>query len=364
MLKFLNPWYYNITITSDVDVRRTVSGLRDSLIEQRQPMPYRSAAAEAEAARATSDITNPERDIPAPAPNGDPLVDMRPHPEPEPSTVVGLSERFPMSGSSTTPPLQAVADSLGLPRLVLPRGSEPFNNYLQNQEIVYCSFPTVFPLGSGCGMANGPLTTRMARYLLKFFTRVAARNQRLLHTLHNIKMRADAGRVVAACVRTDAAPLQRFLNIVQAPDFEARLAYALYHPDSAEAHALLRELTPAIVLPASRIPFSPYERGTAALVELVAFIRYYGLANVFLTIGLDETRMCLVARIAQAPPRPGAGASSCGTDFWGGSQTLPEYAECLPGDWPLWLRVLKYGGKMSEILSPQIRRLWRLQHSA
>jgi len=83
-----------------------------------------------------------------------------------------------------------------------------------------------------------------------------------------------------------------------APNFPERLQNSRENPASDDAKALLKELTPVIMITGGRIPFSPLERGTRASVELWSMIRMMGFPNEYWTVGLDETRSAIVARHA------------------------------------------------------------------
>ena len=61
---------------------------------------------------------------------------------------------------------------------------------------------------------------------------------------------------------------------------------------------MIKELAPVILITGAKIPYSPLERGTRASAELISMIRYFGLTNCFLTVGPDEKRTAIIARVA------------------------------------------------------------------
>ena len=238
-------------------------------------------------------------------------------------TVVDTGEQIPE------------ATATAIPSIPLHRQAEPLSDYEQQNSILYGAFPTVFPLGQGCGQPTGPLNVKARKFLLSHFTRRPAKNQLLLLQLHNVKQRADTGRVMAASVRTDQRPLRRFFEIVNAPDYSTRLRVAMNSPNGVESKRLVRELAPYIMMTASRIPFSPLERGTRAASELLAFVRFYGVPNAFLTIGFDERRMAIIARIAS---RQADNVTESARDFWRCPPDCPTLAS-EANAWPVGMVV-------------------------
>jgi hypothetical protein len=116
--------------------------------------------------------------------------------------------------------------------------------------------------------------------------------------MHNQKMLADSASQAAATVRSDSSLLRSFISRVNAPEYPAAIAHAVAHPESSEAKQLARQFAPLIMLSGSRVPFSPLERGTKAATELIALTRFFGYGNAFWTVGPDEKRNVIVARMS------------------------------------------------------------------
>lgn len=186
--------------------------------------------------------------------------------------------------------------------LVLRRESnEPLNEYLQQHQILYGAFPTVMPLGQGCGtVANhvAPLHVEARIFLMCNFMRRAARRQKLLMYLHNVKMRSDNARVMKAFVCTDSVHMAAFQELSTSEDFTQRLEVAVGNPGSDDAQLLLRQLSPSVMISGSRVPFSPLDRGTRAASELFASMRFFGAACEYWTLAFDETRNAIIARVS------------------------------------------------------------------
>ena len=69
---------------------------------------------------------------------------------------------------------------------------------------------------------------------------------------------------------------------INSEDFGARLQRAVEDPDSKDAKALLKILTPVIRTSAAKMPFSPSERRGAATM-LCAMAQFFGLPSIFFT---------------------------------------------------------------------------------
>jgi len=89
---------------------------------------------------------------------------------------------------------------------------------------------------------------------------------------------------MAAKVRSDAKPLEKFFATVMNPNFPSRLAEALANPEGPEAKALMAELGNVVTVTAAKIPFHPMQRATQAATELLAMVRHLGLPSGFVTL--------------------------------------------------------------------------------
>jgi hypothetical protein len=152
----------------------------------------------------------------------------------------------------------------------------------------------------------------------------------------------DNARVQKAMVRTDSKHSNTVLAIVNAPDFQQRIDTAFAEPEGQVSRNLLKEVLPTIMIAGGKIPYSPLERGTRAPVELFGLVRFMSFPNVLLTMGPDETRTAIVARISicNHPNQDirNAAFANCRTteDFWnllagnGNPTDFGEYANILP----------------------------------
>ena len=340
-LHFNSPIFHNIIVNENIngDFDCELQQFRNRIFANVSLMPYPSRQTEIDREQATSDITNAQLRNNVVA-TGDQIMEgLQSHLELNPAATL-LSQRFiaqnieqtnvrilssirqataPINNSSNQPDDEAgppVLPPSPPPSIALHRDDQPMNDYSEQSNILYGAFPTVFPLGMGVGVSRGPLDLKARTFLLRHFSRRPAKNQLLLIQLHNTKQRADAGRVMAASVRTDQIPLNQFFDLVNNPNYANRLTNAINTPNSDDARILVREMSPLIMTTASRIPFSPMERGTRAASELLAMVRCFGLPNAFLTLGFDEKRTAIIARIAFAHGDHNVDTESA-REFWG-----------------------------------------------
>jgi len=369
-LHFLSPIFRNITVNENIngEFDGDLHQFRNRIFRNASLMPYPSRQTEIDRDVATSDIINPQLRNNAVV-SGDQIMEgLQSHIELNFEATL-LSQRFvpqtPQEANIRV--LSSIQQATGTvnnssnqldnedqppvptppppPTIPLHRDEQPMNDYMEQSNILYGAFPTVFPLGMGVGISPGPLDLKTRRFLLQHFSRRPAKNQLLLIHLHNVKQRADTGRVMAASVRTDQSRLNRFFEIVNNSDYAERLAFAIQNPTSDAAKALIRQLAPLIMMTASKIPFSPLERGTRAASELLSMVRFYGLPNCFLTIGFDEKRLAIIARIAFSQGDRNVPTTSA-REFWGCPtaydtfdqevNTLPELRERASTEIEIW----------------------------
>jgi len=85
---------------------------------------------------------------------------------------------------------------------------------------------------------------------------------------------------------------------------------------------MVKILIPIMMTTGAKIPYSPLERGTRAAAEIFAMTRFHDLPNILYTIGFDETKNAITARIslvgiAQNGYRQASMTkSTCAADFW------------------------------------------------
>ena len=230
--------------------------------------------------------------------------------------------------------------TINVPSINLKRTStNPTNIYSDFSVLLYGAFPTVFPLGCGCGTSPGPLNVNARKHLMRHYSRRPARRQKLILFLHNCKYRSENARVSRASVKTNSLPFQKFYEKVMSVGFDRDLESAISNPESKLAKDLVKELSPLILMTGAKIKFSPLERGTRAPVEMIALCRYFGLPNEYWTIGFDELRHTLVARVAcfKSPGKKGEMSemkTKSAYGFWNQSAELDlgfdEFASSIP----------------------------------
>ena len=176
--------------------------------------------------------------------------------------------------------------------------SELYCDYTDRRFIMSGAFAPIFNRGQGFGPGHGPLTKDESHFVMNHFSQRAARNDRFLVYQCDLKRRADTAIVCTTRIRTDAKPVRNFFSLVMSENFIPRLHAAMEDDQSADAHKLMAEMAPLLLITGSRISYSPLERKTRAFTELIAILRFHGFFNTYITFGPDETRTFLVARIA------------------------------------------------------------------
>jgi len=257
-LHFVNPVYYGDIVIKSNDVSPTndeLSSFVNNLINTRVELPL-DEEDEIVSARMTSDLTRPEdgetddrhciidetEDI---------LENLEPCPDLNIQQSTLLNERFGVKNHKEvmTDVLEAFRKTVYTDQtrkgtgvqcekepvpLYINRSENPLNDYMDRNKIIYGGFPTVFPLGTGLGPGKGPVDLKTRKFLLRHFSRRIGQNHRLLMYLFNVKYRSDAGRVMAAQVRTNPSRLQAFYDFVNDPKNEKGLAFACDNPESEE----------------------------------------------------------------------------------------------------------------------------------
>ena len=177
------------------------------------------------------------------------------------------------------------------------REDEPLNSYLEQNAILSGGFPFVFVLGVP-NKVTGPLDLCTRRWLMFNQNRTPSRNAQLCFHLHDTEQRASNGREVKLLIQRDEKKWAEFYDLAMCDEFAANLKLALVNPDGEDAKSLVKKINDLIIVPAGKCKFTGYDRATTAKAQLFALVRFCGLPNMFLTVGPDETRSVLVARLA------------------------------------------------------------------
>jgi hypothetical protein len=173
---------------------------------------------------------------------------------------------------------------------------EPFNEFLQNDILLYKAFPHLFPLGKGL-RTHGSLAPKDVRHLLMQFHGKFAACFRLIFLLFDQLQRHSAARVIAAKVKTDPESLTKFQEMVTDRTFLKRLQSAKENPNSDEAKLLARSINKHVTMANSNVPYTAAQR-KSSVSHLYNMARFYGTPSIFFTFAPDDINGCLNLRMA------------------------------------------------------------------
>ena len=166
------------------------------------------------------------------------------------------------------------------------RENDPFNEFTANDRLLYSSCPFLFIFGRGLA-SSGSLSEKVTRHLMLQFRGQFSGCHRLIFLLFDQLQRHAATRVVASRVKVNPTTFEKFMDLINEPDFEQQLRDAAKNPTAPSATALLKKMGPNIQSCTSRIPFSSTQRG-ASMRNLIAMRYFFGMPSFFFTFAPDD----------------------------------------------------------------------------
>lgn len=176
------------------------------------------------------------------------------------------------------------------------REKTPFNEFINNDVLLYSSFPFLFLFGKGIYRC-GTVDLKAARHMLLQFSSSFASCHRLIFLLFDQLQRHAATRVVASRVKCNPKSFDSFVEMVNEPTFKKKLNEASKNPASKESIELLKKISPHIVSCTSRIPFTSAQR-SAEIMNLVAMRYFFGIPCLFITYAPDDINGLLNIRLS------------------------------------------------------------------
>ena len=176
------------------------------------------------------------------------------------------------------------------------REKNPFNEFINNNLLLYSSFPFLFLFGKGLKQC-GSVDKKAARHMLLQFNASFSNCHRFIFLLFDQLQRHAASRVIASRVKCNAKSFELFVKLVNEPNFTKQLQEACKNPSSKESIDLLKKLSPHIVSCTSRIPFTSAQR-SAEIMNLVAMRYFYGMPCIFITYAPDDIHGVLNIRLS------------------------------------------------------------------
>lgn len=191
---------------------------------------------------------------------------------------------------------EADGSSLDQKTIKIGRENTPFNEFIENDRLLYSSFPFLILFGRGI-LSKGSLSEEATRHMLLQFGGQFSLCHRLIFLLfHQLQCHA-ATRVVNSRVKCNPESFNDFVNWINEPDFVEKLKAAAKDPLAPSSIALLKKMEPFIQSCASRIPFSSTQRG-ASIKNLLALQNYHGPPSFFFTFSPDDIHGLLNIRLS------------------------------------------------------------------
>lgn len=159
--------------------------------------------------------------------------------------------------------------------------------------------PHLFLFGIDLPYMKGLVSDEWLYHLLHFHDKRFAESYRLLFFLFNQRQRHHALMATAVKVKADPHAMTAFEKMVNEPNFDTILKEAQANPESAQARAILRVVSPLIRSVGRKIPYSPLERNHA-LTMMYSYTQYFGPPNLFVTISPAPTDFGLLIRVASS----------------------------------------------------------------
>lgn len=194
------------------------------------------------------------------------------------------------------------------------RETKPFNEFTENDRLLYSSFPFLFLFGRGV-RSSGSVNEEATRHMMLQFSSRFSTCHRFLFLLFDQLQRHAATQVIASRVKCNPKSFEEFMGWINEPNFIESLKTAVKNPKDPASIALLKKLGPHVQSCTSRIPFTSSQRG-ASMRNLVAMRYYYGMPSFFFTYSPDDINGVLNIRLSigqksnEGFPANGLGLSS------------------------------------------------------
>ena len=162
-------------------------------------------------------------------------------------------------------------------RITVTRSSEPYNEFSENDRLLYSCFPFLFLLGRGL-LQTGSVPVICVRHMLFQFHGRFSACHRFIFCLFDQFQRHTAARTLAATIKSNDLSFSKFSEWVNDPEFTTRLSEASKNPFHPDSVSLLKELMPHVSVMNTKVPYTTAQRKTA-MGHLYAMV---GKANAIL----------------------------------------------------------------------------------
>lgn len=176
------------------------------------------------------------------------------------------------------------------------RDKTPFNEFINNDVLLYSLFPFLFFYGKGIYRC-GTVDLKAARHMLLQFSYAFASCHRLVFRFFDELQSHAATRVVASRVKFNPKSFDSLVEMVNEPTFKNKWNEASKNPASKESIELLKKISPHIVSCTSRILFTSAQR-SADIMNLVTMRYFFGIPCLFTTYAPDDMNGLLNIRLS------------------------------------------------------------------
>ena len=175
------------------------------------------------------------------------------------------------------------------------QAKDPLNEFEENDNLLYSTFPQLFPLGSGL-RRSGTVPEKDIQHLLQQWSGHFANCTIFLFFLFDQFQRHSAARQVHAYVYSNQTSMESFSKLISHPTFLKQLEDARKNPDTPEAKQLVSKITTHISVISRKVSYTNAAR-SSSMANLLNMVRYYGLPTIFFTLFQDDTHGMLNLRM-------------------------------------------------------------------
>ncbi len=175
--------------------------------------------------------------------------------------------------------------------------NEPINEFTENDQLFYGTFPHIFPLGKGIHQKGGCFPLKLRQCIISQYDNRAASDTKLQFAMFNQSQRHTAIRTVAARVSGNKKDLMEFRELANAVNFAEDIEAAVTNPDNPSSKILMNKICPLISVSSQNVAFGPGERSKTMSV-LTSYVSFFGLPTYFITISPADMDSVLLIRLS------------------------------------------------------------------
>ncbi len=175
--------------------------------------------------------------------------------------------------------------------------NEPINEFTENDELFYGTFPHIFPLGKGVNKKGGCFPLKLRQCMNSQYDNRASSDVKLQFAMFNQSQRHTAIRTVSARVSGNKKDLLAFNELANAVNFAEDIEAAVMNPDDPSSKTLMNKICPLIAVSSQNVAFGPGERSKTMSV-LTSYVSFFGLPTYFITISPADMDSVLLIRLS------------------------------------------------------------------